>query len=504
MTRQQLNATEQLRLSCTEATERLVDALSVRGFQALNGHRSWRGLVDIASTAKTAVHLHIPTDYPYVQPKVHPLSRMEAETWLGAACLLQYFEASDSWHRERDGSLCLFAQEDHTRLPWADPDSLFDQMEAWLCEDRAGWSGDQPALDLERYLDSTGEVVLYNELQKVVGKIVLMCRRRSGPWTIGLPAKVPRGRKGMKASWPGGVALVLDVGELGRPIRDWTSLVDAVGESRKRLEREVNDGVRELMIVYRRGDARGVLAVRLSSDGSVWTVTAHRAAPTNNEDLVRRSHPQRAVLAQQRVAVVGLGAIGSVLADLLHRSGVGRLHLIDPDVVLPGNFVRHLAGQEHVGKAKVVAVAELMRTARPASDAVVTGEIAWVATLQRATELLSSYDLVVDASADSTASALIAVSARAGAGRAISVAVLAEGYAIRVDPWPEPTTGALAAPVLPPMTSGTYESGCSSPISTTPPAAVWEAAALGARHCIDALLGASFAEERVLDSSGKR
>ncbi|MGW6695089.1 ThiF family adenylyltransferase [Rhodococcus sp. NPDC054953] len=500
-----LDANEQLRLSCLDATERLVDVLSVHGFEAPSHDReTWRGMVHVTGLdVHTAVDLQIHSDYPYAQPKVTPLSRSEAETWLGVD-VPGYYEPSNSWHRERGGQLCLFEQEDHTRLPWADPDALLDQVQAWLAQDRAGWPGDLPALDLERYLEPTGEVVLYSDIQKVVGCVVKLRGRSPGPWAVDRPAKVPRGRMGRQALWARGVVLVLDLGELTHPIRDWASLLDAAGDAGARLAREVKYGVRELALIYRRLGTSGVLAVRLVPNNSGWTLKAHRASSMGDDALTTRSHPQRAVLAQRRVTIVGVGAVGSVLSDLLHRSGVGELRLIDPDTVLPGNVVRHLVGKEHVGKAKVDAVKETLQATRPSAATSITAESASVSSLEQACELLKTSDLVVDASADSTASPMIAAVARAGAGHAIGVAVLADGYAIRVDHWPEPPTGFLPPPVLPPASPGIYESGCSSPVSTTPPAAVWEAAALGARHAIDALLGDnhSAGEERIVRAGG--
>ncbi len=45
-------------------------------------------------------------------------------------------------------------------------------------------------------------------------------------------------------------------------------------------------------------------------------------------------------LGQARVAIVGVGAIGSVSAGLLARAGVGRLRLVDRDFVEPSNLQR--------------------------------------------------------------------------------------------------------------------------------------------------------------------
>ena len=45
-------------------------------------------------------------------------------------------------------------------------------------------------------------------------------------------------------------------------------------------------------------------------------------------------------LAQARVVIAGVGAIGSVTAELLARAGVGRLRLVDRDFVEPSNLQR--------------------------------------------------------------------------------------------------------------------------------------------------------------------
>lgn len=502
---EQGGANEQLRLSCLNATERLVDALAIRGFDAPDQTRSaWRGMVRVeGSDARTAVDVQIDRDYPFAQPKVTPLTRSAAAEWLGMD-VANYYEPSNTWHRERGGQLCLFEQEDHTRLPWVDPDTLFEQVRAWLAQDRAGWPGDPPSLDLERYLEPTGEVVLYNHIRQVAGLVVKLRGPRGGPWKVDRPAKMPRGRRGTKAQWPRGVTLVIDIGEPAHPIRDWGSLLEAVGSESRLLVREVNSGVRELALIYHRGGASGVLAIRLTAIERGWLLKAHRASSLDGDSLSIRSHPQRAVLAQRRVTIIGVGAVGSVLADILHRSGVGGLHLIDPDTILPGNVVRHLVGMEYVGRAKVDAVKKFLQTARPSAATSFTIEKTEISSLEQVSALLGASDLVIDASADSTASPMIAAAARAGLGPALGVAVLADGYAMRVDHWPEPLAGGLPAPVLPPVQPGVYETGCSTPVSTTPPAAAWEAAALGARHAIDALLGDNCCagEERALRPVG--
>ncbi|MCA4997290.1 ThiF family adenylyltransferase [Tsukamurella tyrosinosolvens] len=502
MTEDPADVPERLRLTCLESTERLIDVLAARDFECQDeGLRIWRGMVRMPSGAGTAVDINIPAGYPYLPPVVTPLDRTDAAVWRGVE-IADYHEVPRvTWHRERGGHLCLFEHEDHTRLPWASPEALLNQIGAWLTQQAAGWPGDPPSLDVNRYLEQTGQIVLYDDLEKVVGSVVGITHERGSLWAVGRPLRVPRVRNGQQGRWRTNAAMVLDIGELRGPVADWTSLLAATGNDAKRVAREVTDfGLCGLILVYRRGSERGVLALRIGRrDGQDWTLQAHQTAPLSVEALVRRSHPDHVDLAQQRVAVVGVGAIGSVVAELLQRSGVGMLHLVDADRVFPGNVVRHIATAADVGSLKVDAVAARLRGAVPTPT--VTSETNLLSTIEEACAILGDHDLVIDASADSTASSLLAAASRVGAGRALSVAILADGYAIRVDHLPESVEDALPTLHLPPSAHRAYEVGCSSPVSTTPPTAVWEAAAIAARHAIEALLRADEAcagEQRVI------
>lgn len=64
-------------------------------------------------------------------------------------------------------------------------------------------------------------------------------------------------------------------------------------------------------------------------------------------------------LGKSSVAVVGLGALGSVSAELLSRAGIGRLILIDRDIVELSNLQRQaLFDEKDVGRPKAFAAKE--------------------------------------------------------------------------------------------------------------------------------------------------
>ncbi|MBR9693391.1 HesA/MoeB/ThiF family protein [Candidatus Woesearchaeota archaeon] len=65
----------------------------------------------------------------------------------------------------------------------------------------------------------------------------------------------------------------------------------------------------------------------------------------------------QATLTQKTVLIIGVGALGSINAELLCRSGVGKLILVDDDVVELSNLQRQaLYTEEDVGEEKVTAL----------------------------------------------------------------------------------------------------------------------------------------------------
>ncbi len=97
-----------------------------------------------------------------------------------------------------------------------------------------------------------------------------------------------------------------------------------------------------------------------------------------------------------RVAVVGLGGVGTWAAEALARSGIGHLSLIDADDLCVSNTNRQLpavAGQYGRGKAEVMA--ERCLAISPAMD--VDAIASFLTPANLASLLDNNYDLVLDA-----------------------------------------------------------------------------------------------------------
>ena len=97
-----------------------------------------------------------------------------------------------------------------------------------------------------------------------------------------------------------------------------------------------------------------------------------------------------------RIAVVGLGGVGSWAAEALARTGIGHLTLIDADDVCVSNTNRQLPAVDgHYGRGKAETMAERCRGINPAIDA---EPVASFLTPSNLSQLLDrDFDLVLDA-----------------------------------------------------------------------------------------------------------
>lgn len=73
-------------------------------------------------------------------------------------------------------------------------------------------------------------------------------------------------------------------------------------------------------------------------------------------------------LRNKRIALIGLGAIGSMVASSLAHSGVSKIGLWDEDIVEPGNICRSSYCLRDLGESKVNATAAMINSINPFID----------------------------------------------------------------------------------------------------------------------------------------
>jgi hypothetical protein len=437
---------------------------SPRGADALVGELSVDGAVE-------RVTVRLPEQFPFKPPEVFPDEAFPR-----------------SWHREVSGAMCLYAEAGREALPWLDAGDFVATVLRWLRESAAGWTDDSPDLDLHRYFHRADEdrLLVYGDLGALLGRYV---RLKSAPKTIavigvGVPTKNAYAGKGR------GFGYVGDIGEPRQPPSDWAAIETLLGECRGRtVAKSIKDGrIRYLMLAYQRRAHRAVLALEAHSTVAGIELRSLRSAAKDRSTLTIRSGSHAPELHTKKVLVVGAGAIGSFLCDALSRAGIGTLTIRDGDIIRPGNLVRHIVTADYyIGWNKAKAVRDAIHR-RPYNATKIIAETEYLVGPREVPGLLSDHDLVIDATADAAATAMLAAAARATGHRILSVCAKDDGKVVRVDvippisgePNPPTLTSRATAPAM-------FEAGCGEPVSLTPPYAVAEAAAIATRHAVGLL-----------------
>jgi len=155
------------------------------------------------------------------------------------------------------------------------------------------------------------------------------------------------------------------------------------------------------------------------------------------------------ILQRSFVAVAGLGAVGSYAVEALARAGVGRLRLIDCDVVRPSNINRQLyALNSTVGQSKCRLAAQRVLDINPACRVEARELFVHTDTLDRVLD--GPPDLVIDAidSLNPKVHLLIeAVKRNVPVLSAMGAALRTDPAAVRVGPLAAVTHCPLAAKV---------------------------------------------------------
>lgn len=102
-------------------------------------------------------------------------------------------------------------------------------------------------------------------------------------------------------------------------------------------------------------------------------------------------------LTTKHVLVVGVGGVGAYAAEMICRAGIGKITIVDGDIIQPSNINRQLpALHSTVGKAKVDVLKERLLDINPAAE---IRAINVFLQDERIPELLDAdkYDFVIDA-----------------------------------------------------------------------------------------------------------
>ncbi len=159
-----------------------------------------------------------------------------------------------------------------------------------------------------------------------------------------------------------------------------------------------------LVVMPERGDIR---MLRTDAEkrrdferASVHGIRVHSVRPS--ELRLRNRGVINDAVTGKTVDLIGLGALGSEVAELLVKAGVGRFRLCDLDRLSTGNVARHVGGLNEFGATKVRVVASRLLEINPGLK-FEDGDLIFgsaVGSLDRLSAFLSPADLAIVTTAD--------------------------------------------------------------------------------------------------------
>jgi molybdopterin-synthase adenylyltransferase len=188
----------------------------------------------------------------------------------------------------------------------------------------------------------------------------------------------------------------------------FTKISEQMGDDFKRRVFDHNGKPRSLINIYINGKNMrfgGGLASQLKDGDSVYILPAVAGgAELTSEDMQRYSRQLMLEeigfegmekLRSAKVCVVGAGGIGNPVITQLVAMGVGKLRIVDRDVIEVTNLHRqHLYTDDDIGKVKVEAAADRLRKLNPGVE---IEPVPTSVTKFTAESVVKGFDLVIDA-----------------------------------------------------------------------------------------------------------
>ena len=405
------------------------------------------------------------------------------------------------WHADHEHA-CLW-QEGDMSYEWATLGGILQRIDDWAASRESGFGLRGAALDAWAYFEGPFRGVVSIEMAELSSTYppnpeqsgdFALTEAEVAPWFLrAAPGKLQSAAR--SGRWFATVAPA-------DPPRNIEEVAQLLSNAHRRQL------ARQLQFIAERRPAWSVIAVvwdgphgldvlpltlDTESNGKA-SVGVLRPTPHGAGARLRRAGPDADRLAGKRVALFGLGSVGSHAATILASSGCGFHRLIDGDILLPVNLVRHAAPGVFEGQFKVAAMKLLLESRCPWIDCEALIESPW--SIGRLREHIADADLVVDATGDGAFATHLAKVCAAQEKALVSVALYRGGRVARVrrqlpgeyplgsrdDHWRYPAIprGAEDEDVG-------LEIGCTAPVSNAPPAAASAAAILAANTAIDVL-----------------
>ena len=478
--------------------------LVASGFEPVSTteRRMWRGPIHSAFeglTDASTMEVVFDPGWPYRPPRV-------------------YVQDLNTNHSTLDGFVCLWREGDAS-LQWETVDGLFGRIEDWCVRAKNGWQDDD--LPFDAYLNFVPKWSLmatfdFESLRTNIGGWGDIHGVRINPNLLNLrPGPATRLRE-LRGLW-------FRVGQLqAPPPRNLSELPQhlkrpqrkglAKALSRRRSP-QCSQPLRSVEIIlfgWQRRERTDLLIMAIKGIGGNVEAGALLAEPNDQKTLMLRAGPDAEILKKCRAVLFGVGALGGHVAVTLAESGIEHLRIVDSDFLSPGNVVRHVAGHDQVGVAKVKAVEAVIRNHAPWTEVDSTTPPVNPSGRKEITQLVMDADVVIDATGNDAFVYPVAQVAEDLGKPLVSGALLRGGSigrvqrkALDIDAPINSRPDSPDYPNIPPGDSTVDLAepalGCSAPVNNAPPSSVLACASLMVQATIDVITERFEFEDEVID-----
>ena len=308
-------------------------------------------------------------------------------------------------HSTLGGFVCLWQDGDFSQ-EWTRTHSLFSRIEEWCENARLGWDGQDLGRDaLLNFKDKFAYAAIFDLPALGIKKGSWGdCHASVNPYPVRVDVQPGRRRSAteLRGMWfhagelksppPRQLSEVLS----GLPRKQRKGLEKALSERRIPRELVVSGGADIILFCWEWNGRTDLLVMACRGTGDTVEAIALQPGPNDEHTLIMRAGADAPALGECKAVVFGAGALGGHTAVTLAESGIGSIVLVDYDVLLPGNVVRHVAGHRQVGKLKVEAVKAVIEDHAPWTKVSGFEKSTPARTLDELRELVVDADVVVD------------------------------------------------------------------------------------------------------------
>ncbi|MDE2715764.1 MAG: ThiF family adenylyltransferase [Chloroflexota bacterium] len=488
-----------------ESLTGFVAELKTSGFSPVEGSalRRWRGPIHPAFkelTDAATMDIAIMPGWPFQPP----------------ALVVQGLNTN---HSTLGGFVCLWQDGDFS-LEWTTVAGLFSRIEEWCENVRLGWEGQDLGRDaLLNFKDKYAYAAIFDLPALDIRKGSWGdCRASVKPYPVRvdiLPGRRQAANE-LRAMW-------FHAGQLKSPPPRQLSevfsslprsqckgLEKALSERRNPRDLVASGGVDIILFCWEWNGRTDLLVMACKGTGETVEAIALQPGPNDEKTLILRAGPDAPELVKRKAVVLGAGALGGHTALTLAESGLGSIEIVDHDVLLPGNVVRHVAGHRQVGKRKVEAVRAVIADHAPWTKVSVYEKLAPVRTPDEVREIVMDADVIVDATGSETLAYSLAMVAESEEKALVSGALYRGGFVGRVQRQALPGDTPIHQrgdqsryPSIPPGDESEEfaipQLGCSAPVNNAPPSAVLACASTIVQVAVDTLVGRYEFPDEVID-----